>query len=71
VAVRPSVGSHSTQQLGILLQNSPVPLSLVQRLQLKFSAEVQHALQHNKPVVALESTIISHGELQGCLLTAA
>ncbi len=25
------------------------------------AAEVRHALQHNKPVVALESTIISHG----------
>ena len=28
---------------------------------LDISPEVQHALQHNVPVVALESTIISHG----------
>jgi pseudouridine-5'-phosphate glycosidase len=28
---------------------------------LKISLEVQEALQNNQPVVALESTIISHG----------
>ena len=28
---------------------------------LSISKEVQHALDHNLPVVALESTIISHG----------
>ena len=28
---------------------------------LLISAEVQHALEHNLPIVALESTIISHG----------
>lgn len=36
------------------------------QVQLKLSAEVQHALQNNKPVVALESTIISHGGLSCC-----
>ena len=30
-------------------------------LPLKFSPEVQHALDHSLPLVALESTIISHG----------
>lgn len=30
-------------------------------LELKFSPEVQQALQQGKPLVALESTIISHG----------
>ena len=29
--------------------------------QIKYSEEVLNALQNNKPVVALESTIISHG----------
>eukprot|EP00879_Flechtneria_rotunda_P024633 GHRR01026131.1.p1 GENE.GHRR01026131.1~~GHRR01026131.1.p1 ORF type:complete len:312 (+),score=89.73 GHRR01026131.1:586-1521(+) len=29
--------------------------------QLKLSSEVQNALEHNQPLVALESTIISHG----------
>lgn len=33
----------------------------VPRVQLQMSEEVRHALQNNKPVVALESTIISHG----------
>ena len=28
---------------------------------LNISSEVQHALDQNKPIVALESTIISHG----------
>ena len=28
---------------------------------LNFSPEVEQALQNNKPVIALESTIISHG----------
>lgn len=28
---------------------------------LKISEEVRYALEHGKPVVALESTIISHG----------
>jgi hypothetical protein len=32
-------------------------------IELKFSPEVQQALQQNRPVVALESTVISHGEL--------
>jgi pseudouridine-5'-phosphate glycosidase len=32
-------------------------------IELQFSPEVQRALQQNRPVVALESTIISHGEL--------
>ena len=30
-------------------------------LPLRFSSEVKHALENNKPIVALESTIITHG----------
>jgi len=30
---------------------------------LVFSEEVEHALQSNDPVIALESTIITHGTL--------
>jgi len=36
-------------------------MSLIPRHLLKFSEEVEHALKHDLPVVALESTIIAHG----------
>jgi pseudouridine-5'-phosphate glycosidase len=34
---------------------------MIMREYLSFTAEVEHALEHNLPVVALETTIISHG----------
>jgi pseudouridine-5'-phosphate glycosidase len=40
-------------------------------IELKFSPEVQQALQQNRPVVALESTIISHGELTAAVITSS
>jgi pseudouridine-5'-phosphate glycosidase len=49
----------STPQL-----RAPQDASKPAPIELKFSLEVQQALQQHKPVVALESTIISHGAWQ-------
>ncbi|KAI8596399.1 putative enzyme, partial [Dissophora ornata] len=51
----------ATQTARLQLRLRPRPLSTLAPSTLQLSDEVRSALETNKPVVALESTIISHG----------
>lgn len=61
--INPIKRSFSTSSTKLWLNSSKLNLSNNNNLPIDLSEEVKHALAKNQAIVALESTLITHGKI--------